>query len=299
MHGRDGRDLVLRVPCGTEIYDDATGGLLFDIVEHGQEAIVARGGRGGIGNVHFKTSTHQAPEEFTPGQAGAELRLRIELKLLADVGLVGFPNAGKSSLLGRLSDAHPRVAPYPFTTTNPIIGTMRFDDFSQIRVADIPGLIEGAHQGVGLGIEFLKHIARSRMLLFVIDMAGVDGREPWSDYRTLRRELRAHDKRLLKLPSLVVANKMDLDGAVRKLKRFKREIRRDALPVSTLDGQGIECLKSALWEAIRPVARHAAVTTPPPAPESGSEQPDGMLSPERLRAARFFDFGSPRPRQRR
>jgi GTP-binding protein len=296
MHGRDGRDLVIRVPCGTEIYDSVTGARLFDIVEHGQEAIVARGGRGGVGNIHFKTSTHQAPEEHTPGKPGDEFELRVELKLLADVGLVGFPNAGKSSLLSRVSDAHPRIAAYPFTTTNPIIGTMQFADYSQIRVADIPGLIEGAHKGVGLGIEFLKHIARSRMLLYVIDMAGADGREPWTDYRTLRRELRAHDPRLLKLPMLIVANKMDLEGAALKLKRFKRETRQTALPVSTVDGQGVEALKARLWEAIRPVARRAA-TAPAAAP--AVDPRDEVVSPERLQAAPFFDFGAPRSRRRR
>jgi GTP-binding protein len=301
MHGRDGRDLVIRVPCGTEIYDVETGERLFDIVEHGQEVIVAKGGRGGVGNVHFKTSTHQAPEEYTPGKPGDEFPLRVELKLLADVGLVGFPNAGKSSLLSRISDAHPRIAAYPFTTTNPIIGTVQFADYSQIRVADIPGLIEGAHTGVGLGIEFLKHIARSRMLLYVIDMAGTDGRDPWTDYRTLRRELRAHDSRLLKLPSLIVANKMDVEGAALKLRRFNRETRQKALPVSTVDGQGLEALKTHLFEAIQPVARRAsaapATAAPPPGPAVDPQ--DEVISAERLQAAKFFDFGAPRSRQRR
>jgi GTP-binding protein len=302
MHGRDGRDLVIRVPCGTEVYDEATGERLFDIVEHGQEVIVAKGGRGGVGNIHFKTSTHQAPEECTPGKPGDEFAFRVELKLLADVGLVGFPNAGKSSLLSRISDAHPRIAAYPFTTTNPIIGTMQFPDYSQIRVADIPGLIEGAHEGVGLGIEFLKHIARSRMLLYVIDMAGTDGRDPWTDYRTLRRELRAHDSRLLKLPSLIVANKMDVDGAALKLKKFTRETRQKALPISTVDGQGLDALRARLWDTIQPVARRASEAqkpaTPPPAGPVTDPQ-DDIISPERLLAAKFFDFGSPRSRQRR
>jgi len=181
MYGRRGKDLIVRVPCGTSVFDSETGAFVADIVEHDQEVIIAEGGNGGLGNVHFKTSTHQVPTEHTPGEEGAELRLRLELKTIADAGLLGFPNAGKSSLLACVSDARPKIASYPFTTLNPIVGTIVYPDFSQLRMADVPGIIEGASTGVGLGIDFLKHLARSRVLVYVIDMAGAAKRPTWQD----------------------------------------------------------------------------------------------------------------------
>ena len=270
-----------------------------DIVSHGQEEILARGGKGGLGNVHWKTSTHQAPYEFSPGEPGEEFHLNLELKLLADVGLVGFPNAGKSSLLCRISDAHPKVASYPFTTINPIVGTVCYPDFSQLRVADVPGLIEGAHAGVGLGHEFLRHLERSRLLLFVIDMAGVDGREPWTDYKALRNELALHSAKLAKHPAVVVANKMDLPEAVENLKKFRRRVRVPIIKLSTLDGTGIEEVKSRLWDELRPVPRGSRAPLLPPlpadpvaatasAPSSGAD--DGILTEDKLLNSGFLDL---------
>ena len=294
MYGRNGKDLRIKVPCGTTVYDRDTGALMADIVSHGQEEIIARGGKGGLGNVHWKTSTHQAPTEFTPGEPGEEFNLTLELKLLADVGLVGFPNAGKSSLLCRISDAHPKVASYPFTTLNPIVGTVCYPDFSQLRVADIPGLIEGAHAGVGLGHEFLRHLERSRLLLFVIDMAGVDGREPWADYKALRNELALHSAKLAKHPALVVANKMDLPEAVENLKKFRRRIRVPIIKLSTLDGTGVEEVKKRLWEELRPTPRGSRAFTPSPADLSDSsdlpDPTDAILTEEKLRNSGFLDL---------
>ena len=203
MYGRVGKDLVVPVPCGTEIFDAETGVLMADIVEHGQEVVLAKGGKGGLGNVHFRTSTHQVPTEHTPGDAGGEFRLRLELKTIADAGLLGVPNAGNSSLLACFCEARPKIASYPFTTLNPIVGTLQYPDFSQLRMADVPGIIEGASDGVGLGIDFLKHIARSRVLVYVIDMAGTDNRQPWDDYLKLRHEISQYDAALLDLLEFV------------------------------------------------------------------------------------------------
>ncbi len=246
MHGANGRDLVVDVPCGTEVWNVETGELVADITADGQTAIIARGGRGGRGNVHWKSSTHRAPHEHTDGTAGEEFALRLELKLVADAGLVGFPNAGKSSLLRALSDAHPKVAAYPFTTLNPIIGTVMFEDYTRLRLADIPGLVDGAHNGVGLGHAFLRHIERSRCLIFVVDMAGTDGREPHRDYACVREELRLHKAELTDRPSLVVANKMDCPESAANLKVFIRKTRTKPIRVSTVTGEGIAELREGL-----------------------------------------------------
>ena len=221
--GRRGKDLVVDVPPGTLVTDAETGLLVADIVEPGQRVIVAKGGAGGFGNVHFKSSVNQAPTEHTPGGPAEERRLHLELKTIADVGLLGFPNAGKSSLLSVVSAATPKIASYPFTTLNPIVGTMVYPDFAKIRLADVPGIIEGASKGVGLGLAFLKHLERSRVLVYVIDMAGTDARAPWDDYWTLAREIAAYNTELPKRPSIVVANKMDKAAARRNLRRFVRE----------------------------------------------------------------------------
>lgn len=253
-HGRNGDDLVVDVPCGTAVYDAETGALVADITADGEEARLAIGGEGGLGNVHFKTSTHQSPTERTPGMTGQEFRFKLELKIISDAGLIGFPNAGKSSLLKCVSAARPRVAGYPFTTLNPVVGTIEYDDFSQLKVADIPGIIEGASTGVGLGLRFLKHIARSKVLVYVVDMAGTDNREPWDDYRKLCQEVSQHDASILERPSLVLANKMDVDQARENLPRFARETGLTPLPLSTLDGgdQGVARFKRALWDILRP-----------------------------------------------
>ncbi len=257
MHGRNGDDLVVPVPCGTEIFNAETGELMADITSDGQEVLMARGGGGGLGNVHFKSSTHQAPTEHTPGAAGDEFRLRLELKIIADAGLIGFPNAGKSSLLRAVSKAQPQVAGYPFTTLNPIVGTVEYDDFSRLSVADIPGIIEGASSGVGLGLRFLKHISRSSVLVYVVDMAGVDNREPWSDYNTLCREISQYDASMLERPSLVLANKMDLPSARDNLECFIQETGVSPLCLSTLEpaGRGVSEFKTMLKDILKPRPR--------------------------------------------
>jgi len=253
-YGRKGRDLIVKVPCGTELYNVETGQLIADIVEHGQPVTIAAGGLGGLGNVHFKTSTHQAPVEHTPGAGGDEFRVKLELKTIADAGLLGFPNAGKSSLLRCVSDARPKVASYPFTTLNPIVGTVKYDDYSQLRVADVPGIIEGAAEGGGLGLRFLKHIARSTILVYVIDMAGTDNRDPWDDYVKLRREVEQYDAPLLERPSIVLANKMDVEQAQENLPRFIQETGLTPIPLSTLDraDEGVARFKQEIWEILRP-----------------------------------------------
>ncbi len=252
MHGANGRDCIINVPLGTQVWNNDTGEMLGDIVENGQEMRIAKGGKGGLGNIHFKSSTHQAPIEHTPGEPGQELSLRLVLKLMADIGLVGFPNAGKSSMLAKLSDARPKIAAYPFTTRNPVPGTVVFDDFTQLRMADIPGIIEGAHAGVGLGDAFLRHIERARFLLIIIDMAAVDARKPAADFECLMNELRMYNPDLLLKPLLTVANKMDLPAAARHLKTFIRKTGISPVPVSTLTGQGIEDLKARLHSLCGP-----------------------------------------------
>lgn len=246
-YGRAGRDRYVRVPCGTQIYDEATGDFLGEVVNDGDIVLVARGGRGGLGNMHFATPSHRAPREHTPGEEGEKKTLRLELKTVADVGLVGYPNAGKSTLLRALTRARPKVAPYPFTTLHPIIGTLEFDNFQSLKIADIPGLIQNAHKGVGLGHEFLRHIERTRFLVFVLDMAGFEGRDPTDDYKNLRNELRLYRNDLVKKPFVVVANKMDLPGASEKALSFRRRTRITPLEVSAKQGTGLDAVKQALF----------------------------------------------------
>jgi len=301
MYGRKGQDLIVRVPCGTSVFDTETGAQLADIVEHDQEVVIANGGKGGLGNVHFRTSTHQVPTEHTPGDDGEEFRLRLELKTIADAGLLGFPNAGKSSLLSCVSDAHPKIASYPFTTLNPIVGTIRYPDFSQLRVADVPGIIEGASAGVGLGIDFLKHLARSRVLVYVIDMAGTDNREPWKDYLTLRNEIEQHDAELLERPSLVLANKMDEDAAVKNLPKFIKKTGVTPLPVSAIDSDhpGVAQFKQRLWDILRPEPKGVWQS---PAPRTAAEAEafpsDGdIITEEALKRAPFLDMSRKLPKK--
>lgn len=247
-YGHCGADNILPVPCGTVVLDPDTDELIGEITKDGQELILAKGGRGGLGNPHFKSSVNQAPTKCTPGTPGEEGAYRLELKLMTDVGLVGYPNAGKSTLLTELTDAHPKVASYPFTTLNPIIGTLVYENFNQIKIADIPGLIDGASEGTGLGHYFLRHIERSRFLLFVIDMAAEDGRDPVEDYRSLRRELKAYNPDLANRPSLILANKMDMSAATGNLKIFRRKTRLKPLEISAGLGEGLEQIKEILYE---------------------------------------------------
>ena len=302
MHGRNGKDLFVPVPCGTEVFDAETGVRMADIVEDGQEVIIAQGGKGGLGNVHFRTSTHQVPTEHTPGEPGGEFRLRLELKTIADAGLLGFPNAGKSSLLTCISDAHPKIASYPFTTLNPIVGTVEYPDFSQLRVADVPGIIEGAASGVGLGLDFLKHIARSRMLVYVIDMAGTDNRQPWDDYRQLRREIAQYDAALLDRPSLVVANKMDEAAAVENLPKFVKKTRVKPVVMSALDRNdaGVAKFKQLLWKTLKPEPKGAwqSAGALAPAATGASSADVGVLSEEALKHAPFLDLSRKPPKRK-
>ncbi len=244
--GRAGRDRNIPVPCGTEVWDEETESRVGEVLRHNDRLRVAEGGRGGLGNLHFKSSTHQAPRECTPGEKGQERRLRLDLKLISDAGLVGFPNAGKSSILHRISPARPKVAPYPFTTLHPVIGTVDLGDYRTCRVADIPGLISGAHAGVGLGHAFLRHIERTRLLIWVIDLSGVDGRSPVDDYFGLLKELEMYRPELIERPRILVANKMDTEEARTRLPEFSRRTGQNPLRVSAETGEGIEALISAL-----------------------------------------------------
>jgi len=234
--------------------------LIGDLTRPGQEFLLCKGGDGGKGNVHFKSSTNRVPREATPGGAGEEGDFIFELRTIADAGLVGYPNAGKSTLLGRISSAHPKVAPYPFTTLHPIIGVVEFPGYERATVADIPGLIEGAHLNVGLGHEFLRHIVRCKLLLFVLDMAGSEGRNPIEDFGALRKELKLYDPTLADKPWLIIANKMDLPEAAANLKAFRRRFRkREVIPISAAADEGIDALKARLQELIGAAANPAPV----------------------------------------
>jgi len=251
--GRDGRSIELKVPVGTVVYDDMTGERLYDFTHEGERFLVARGGKGGRGNQHFATSTHQAPSEHEPGHPGEERRLRLELKLLADVGLVGFPNAGKSTLISRISAARPKIADYPFTTLTPNLGVVQLEDFRSFVVADIPGLIEGAHLGHGLGIQFLRHIERTRLLLHLVDVSEASGRDPLHDFEVIQEELARFSEDLVKKPMIVVATKMDAaqdPQRVASLRDLAAARRLQYLEISSVTGQGIEALKHAMAEHV-------------------------------------------------
>ncbi len=225
-HGRSGEDLVLDVPPGTAIYDDASGSLLADLVATGQSVVAVRGGRGGLGNSHFATPTHQAPRHAQKGEPGEERWVRLELRLIADVGLVGLPNAGKSTLLAALTAARPKIAEYPFTTLEPNLGVLELEDGRRPTIADVPGLIEGASEGAGLGHAFLRHVERTRVLVQVVDGAA---RDPAWDFEVIRDELAAHDSALLAKPTLVAFNKLDLPAAAEAWPRFRTARERDGL----------------------------------------------------------------------
>lgn len=247
-HGKAGEDLVLSVPPGTAVYDDATGALLADLVATGQEAMVARGGRGGLGNTHFKTATHQAPRHAQKGEPGEERWLRLELRLIADIGLVGLPNAGKSTLLAALTAARPRIADYPFTTLEPNLGVMDLgpDDERRPTIADVPGLIEGASSGAGLGHAFLRHVERTRVLVHVVDGSS---RDPEWDHEVIREELRAHDPVLLEKPMIVAFNKLDVAAARDAWPAFRDARGREGLEtvaIAAATGEGLDGLRARL-----------------------------------------------------
>lgn len=235
MHGRKSKDLYLKVPPGTVIRDTDTGEVLADLVEHEQEVIVARGGRGGRGNCRFATPSNPAPEIAENGEPGEERNLTLELKLMADVGLVGFPSVGKSTLLSITSKAKPKIADYHFTTLAPNLGVVETKDHRSFVMADLPGLIEGASQGVGLGHQFLRHIERTKVIVHVVDMSATDGRDPYEDYKIINQELGEYNMRLLERPQIVVANKMDIPAAQENLEEFKAKLAADGEEVDIVE----------------------------------------------------------------
>lgn len=252
--GRKGKDLVLKVPCGTLVKDVKTGEILHDFTADKEQWAICRGGRGGRGNDSFKTPTHRAPNFCTEGTAGESCSVELELKLIADVGLVGFPNAGKSTLISSLANVQVKIAAYPFTTLRPNIGFIEKQDRSRIFLADIPGIIEGAHRNRGLGFEFLRHIERTELLLFVLDASGIDGRNPVDDFRVLQEELRKYNPELLERSHLVVLNKIDTDEAQEHCKEFHREFVLDpkiVFEVSALTGEGLDRLKETIMASVK------------------------------------------------
>lgn len=253
MHGRGAEDTIVRVPVGTVIRDTETGDFIADMIEHGQEVIVAAGGRGGRGNARFASATNKAPRVSEKGEPGQERWVNLELKLLADVGLVGFPNAGKSTLISRISAAKPKIADYPFTTLVPNLGVVKMSEGDSFVVADIPGLIEGAHEGAGLGHEFLRHVERTRVLIHVVDVAGSEGRDPIQDFDSINRELEAYNPILAKRPQVVAANKLDLPGAEENYEKLASHIKDefDIFPISAVTGQGLDSLMFKVSELLK------------------------------------------------
>ena len=251
MTGAGGKDCILKVPLGLIVFDPDADAIVAEILSHGQEVILLKGGRGGLGNVHFKSSTHQAPRETKPGTDGETGEFRFILKSIADVGLVGFPNAGKSTFIGLVTKATPKTAAYPFTTLYPHIGVIEYPDaYQRLKIADIPGLIEGAHENRGLGHRFLRHIERCRLLMLIIDMAGTDGRDPADDYLKLREELRLYNQELAEKVRLFVGNKMDEPVAEENLREFGKAFDVPVWPISCLSEEGIPELKLELQKAI-------------------------------------------------
>lgn len=223
-----------------------------DLTHHGEQFVLCKGGRGGLGNKNFATATRQAPRFAQPGEVGAEGRFKLELRIIADVGLVGYPNAGKSTLLSAISSARPKIAPYPFTTLHPQIGIVEYPDYYRLTVCDVPGLIEGAHRNVGLGHAFLRHLQRCKVLVLLLDLAGIDGRAPWDDYHQLIEELKLYDPELAAKPRLVVGNKWDEPAAAENLKKFRKKIRRTpVLTISAAFDEGIEEFKRTIREMVQ------------------------------------------------
>ncbi len=256
MHGRGAVPKIVKVPIGTVVFrtnesNDASEPVA-DLAKDGEEFVLCEGGKGGKGNVHFKSSRNRAPVQYTEGEEGEHGDFLLELRTIADAGLVGYPNAGKSTLLGKLSAAHPKVAAYPFTTLRPSVGVVEFDEYSRATIADIPGLIEGAHRNIGLGHDFLRHITRCRYLLFVVDAAGSEGRHPIEDLQSLRREIDLYDPRLSQRPWSIIANKIDLDASAENVAGDPPTLRADqSLPISAQRGEGIDELKQHLASWLR------------------------------------------------
>jgi GTP-binding protein len=248
-HGRNGRDVCVLVPPGTIVRDAERGLLLKDLTVADQSLRVAAGGKGGHGNTYFKSATNQAPRQAEPGQPGQQRTLHLELKLIADAGLIGKPNAGKSTLLSRLSAARPKIAAYPFTTLSPCLGIVEASGYRRFVLADIPGLIEGAHAGTGLGDAFLRHVERTRLLVHLVDICPLSG-DPAADYREIRKELALYSAALAEKPQLIVANKMDLTGSQENLKTFREALGAEVIPISAVTGKGLPQLTQRIWKAL-------------------------------------------------
>ncbi|MFH1371097.1 MAG: GTPase ObgE [Planctomycetota bacterium] len=249
--GANGEELIIRVPSGTLIYDADLDLLLKDLDGVGLKVCVCLGGHGGKGNKQFATSTYQTPRYAEPGKPGQERKLRLELKLIADVGLVGMPNAGKSTLISRCSAARPKIASYPFTTLEPILGIVQLSGERRLVMADLPGLIEGAHKGAGLGFEFLRHIERTRVIVHILDIMPADGSDPAKNYRRIRKELEQYSKTLANKPEVIVANKIDLEPDGATVKKLRKQLRHRIYPISAVSGEGIKDLCELLWKKVK------------------------------------------------
>ena len=268
MHGRRGKDLRIKVPVGTIVRLAETGDLLADIDAPGKEAVAAKGGKGGRGNARFATSVNQAPREYEPGEVVDPIDVSLELKIVADIGFVGYPNAGKSTLISDLTNASPKIAPYPFTTLHPVVGIMEYPDFRKVTIADIPGLVDGAHRNVGLGHEFLRHIERTRMLVYVLDTAGIDGRDPVEDLHALKKELDLYSPGLSDRAKLIVANKMDLPESNENLEKLMKDPERK-LPVFPMSAS-----TDADFSELMDIMREFLDQCPPPPDVTQSEIPE-------------------------
>ena len=286
--GSTGSDLEIEVPVGTLVFERGEGGQLAevaDLVHEGERVLVAKGGRGGRGNARFVSSTNRAPRRTEPGESGEHKELHLRLKLIADVGLVGFPNAGKSTLISRISAARPKIANYPFTTLAPNLGVVTLSGDRSFVVADVPGLIEGAHEGHGLGDQFLKHIERTKVLVHLVDMSSESGRDPVDDFEIIRRELKSYSPEVFAKPQITVANKMDALDDPDRLKRLEAHVKRKKLPllkISGATGEGVDTLLEAMWKAIRANAdvRGPGSSDPPDQP---ADQGVDLLTPARSR----------------
>jgi GTP-binding protein len=251
FHGKSGADVIIRVPVGTLLRHSETGDVMRDLVKHGDRLVLAQGGKGGRGNTRFATSTNRAPRQHEEGTDGEVRKVYLELKLLADVGLVGMPNAGKSTLLSRVSKARPKIAAYPFTTISPYLGIVKAGEYESFVMADIPGLIEGAHEGAGLGDEFLRHIERTRIIVHILDIVPSSGPEPYKAYRIIRKELSEYSQLLAEKKEIVVANKMDLPDAEENLERLRGKVDVEVIGISAVTGKGIKDLISKILAMLK------------------------------------------------
>jgi GTP-binding protein len=259
QHGRDADDIIIRVPVGTIIIDDKAGEILGDLDSPGEKILVAKGGKGGKGNARFVSSINQAPRHAEPGFPGEEKWLRLELKILADVGLIGFPNVGKSTLISRLSNAKPKISDYPFTTLYPNLGVVKYDDYDSFIIADIPGLIKDAHKGMGLGIKFLRHIERTNILIHIIDASYNEWSESIDRFEKINEELKAYNPLLLNKPQVIAINKIDLKEGERNYKKIKEyfdDLSINSFPISALKGEGIDILKEEVIKKLKEVKRN-------------------------------------------